>query len=224
MASLVSVELKVLPANKDLLVFPDVLETKDLKETSELAVHPDLTDYPVLLDKPDHLDLLVNAVPSEKPVQWVLKAQLDLEANLVLTELKEKEEKEEKLEIRAPRVIAVFSVFKVFLVLWVLLETRVPSVLLDPLANLVNQVREDPLVVTEVMDLRVSWDPPVPVVAKVKLVNLVHLVLLVLLDLLDLLVNQWVMMLLLWLLSLDKARLRVPTLWLVTIRLVYSLN
>merc|ERR1712127_4006 len=176
---------------QDLLVFLDAPETKDHKEILDCRVLPDLADYPAHPDKLDQLELPENAVQWEKLVQWVLKAQLDLEAKLVHLELRVKGEKEVKVEAKVLRVIVVFSVFKVFPVLWVLKETKVPLVFLVPLVNLVKQV---------------------------------HPVLLVLLDLLDLLANRWAMTLLLWLQSLDKVKLRVPILWPVMIRHVYSLN
>jgi len=169
-------------------------------------------------------ELLENVVPWEKLVPWVLKARLDRVVNLDHLELKEREEKEVKAEARVPRVIEVFLVFKVFLVLWVLKETKVRLVLPVLQVNQGNLVQEDLLVVMELPVLKVSWDHLALVVVKVSLVNLVHLALLVLLDLLDLLVNQWAMTLLLWQQSLGKAKLRVPILWPVMIRLVYSLN
>lgn len=210
LVSLANVDLKVPLANQDLLAFLDALETKDLKETLDSLVHPDLLECPANLDKLGHLELLENVVQLEKLVPWVLKAQLDLVANLVLLELKEQEEKEVNKGTKAQKVIEVFLVYKVFLGLWVLEETKGRWVLLVRLANLVNLDQEDLLVVMELLDHRVSWDHLVPVVAKENLVNQVPRVLLVYLDLLDLLVNQWVTMLPLWLLSLDKAKLRVP--------------
>merc|ERR1712127_268193 len=171
---------------QDLLVFLDAPETKDHKEILDCRVLPDLADYPAHPDKLDQLELPENAV------QWVLKAQLDLEAKLVHLELRVKGEKEVKVEAKVLRVIVVFSVFKVFPVLWVLKETKVPLVFPVPLVNLVNQVQEDLLVVMELLVLKVSWDHLVP------------------LDLLDLLANRWAMTLLLWLQSLDKVKLRVP--------------
>lgn len=224
LVKLVSVDPKVFQVNPDHLVFLDVLETKDHKEILDCKVHLDLLACLARPAKLDQLELLENVVQWEKLVQWVLKAQQDLEANLEPLEPKEKEEKEAKPEAKVPKVIVVCSVFKVFLVLWVLKETKGLLVLPDPLVNLVNQVQEDLLVVMELLVPKVSWGHLVPVVVKVNLVKLVHLVLLVLLDLLDLLVNRWAMMLPLWLQSSDKAKPRVLIPWPVMIRLVYSLN
>merc|ERR1712127_104733 len=129
---------------QDLLVFLDAPETKDHKEILDCRVLPDLADYPAHPDKLDQLELPENAV------QWVLKAQLDLEAKLVHLELRVKGEKEVKVEAKVLRVIVVFSVFKVFPVLWVLKETKVPLVFPVPLVNLVNLVL---LVLLDLLDL-----------------------------------------------------------------------
>merc|ERR1712127_547911 len=135
---------------QDLLVFLDAPETKDHKEILDCRVLPDLADYPAHPDKLDQLELPENAVQWEKLVQWVLKAQLDLEAKLVHLELRVKGEKEVKVEAKVLRVIVVFSVFKVFPVLWVLKETKVPLVFPVPLVNLVNLVL---LVLLDLLDL-----------------------------------------------------------------------
>merc|ERR1712135_15670 len=81
-------------------------------------------------------ELLENVVQWEKLVQWVLRAQQDLEANLEPLEPKEKEEKEAKPEAKVPKGLVVLP---------------------DPLVNLVNQVQEDLLVVMELLVPKVSW-------------------------------------------------------------------
>lgn len=221
---LVNLDLKARPVKKVPLVLAVVPETKARLVLLALSVH---LDHLVFLDPLDNLDplvLLVNAVPSVKLVRWELKVPPDLVVNQALLVSKANAEREENPELKALKVIAVSSVFKVFLAPSVPKETEDQWVLPDLQVNLVNPDLKVLPVVTEALDLRVSWAHLVPVVPLVSLANPVLLVLLVQLVLQVLLVNRWATTLLPWLLFSDKVNLRDRIRWLAMTHLVCSPN
>lgn len=224
LAHLVSLDLKVPLVKKDPLVSLVVTETRDHLVLSARWVLPDLLVFLEPLDHLDLLDLLVSAVPSEKLAPWVLKDLRARAVNQVPQDLKENVENVVSLELREPRVTVVSSVCKDFLALSVLKEIG------DRWVSLVHPVRAASLdlrallVVTEVLDPRVSWDHLDLVVRQESLVNLDLLAPLVPLDLPVLLVSRWATMLLLWLQFLDRVRPRDLTRWPETIHLASLLN